>query len=150
MILVTENDLPFDSIPEWLALELDGILVPFFIESGRQRGSMSLQVKFEGIDTIERAREMQGVKVFVSEEFVNVDSVGDMGWKMLVGFHVNDGAHGYIGIVDAVDDSTANILLRIRNGEDTYLIPANEEWITELDMDAGNISMMLPEGLMDL
>ena len=43
---------------DFLALEVDGLLVPFFFEEYRFKGSETALVKFVNIDTQERAKEL--------------------------------------------------------------------------------------------
>ena len=53
------SDDVFDRVDaEYLVLEVDGILVPFFMEEYRFRTDEVALVKFEGIDTVERAAEL--------------------------------------------------------------------------------------------
>ena len=61
----TFTDDVFDRTDEcdYLVLLLDGILVPFFIEEYRFRSDDVALVKFEGIDTAERARMLTNVEV---------------------------------------------------------------------------------------
>lgn len=62
----TFTDDVFDRTDEcdYLVLLLDGILVPFFIEEYRFRSDDVALVKFEGIDTAERARMLTNVEVY--------------------------------------------------------------------------------------
>ena len=45
---------------DYLILDIDGILVPFFIEEYRFKTDSNALMKFDGIDTQERARELTG------------------------------------------------------------------------------------------
>ena len=49
---------------DYLVLELDGILVPFFMEEYRFRSDSTALVKFEDIDTQDRARELTNCDVY--------------------------------------------------------------------------------------
>lgn len=61
----TFNDDIFDRVEcDYLVLLLDGILVPFFIEEYRFRSDDVALVKFEGIETAERARMLTNVEVY--------------------------------------------------------------------------------------
>ena len=53
---------------------------------------------------------------------------------------------GLIGTIDSVDDSTQNILFQVGK----RLIPAAEDWITDINHKERNIHMSLPEGLLEL
>jgi 16S rRNA processing protein RimM len=63
---------------------------------------------------------------------------------------VVDSKTGPLGTVDAVDDSTPNILFQVRDGGRERIIPANPEWITRVDRKNRTLMYNLPEGLTEL
>ena len=70
---------------DYLFLEVDGILVPFFFEEYRFRNDDTALVKFEGIDSAEKATELTGCDVFFARELV-ADNDGELSWNEIVGF----------------------------------------------------------------
>ena len=67
---------------------------------------------------------------------------------VLVGFSIVDAQTGaVVGSIADIDDSTANILFELSDGR---LIPAADEFISQIDKDKRQISMRLPEGLLEL
>ena len=62
-----------------------------------------------------------------------------------------DAGRGELGRIEAVDDSTMNVLFEVSglSGEE-YLIPASEEFIDDIDHKERKIYMSLPEGLLAL
>ena len=130
------DDDVFDRVDaDYLVLSLDGILVPFYMEEYRFRSDETALVKFCGIDTQERARELTGTDVYFS-------------LSMFVGFALVDAATGrQVGTIAAVDDATANLLFELEDGR---LIPANDELITDIDQDRQTVTMQIPEGLLEL
>lgn len=136
---------------EYLVLDIDGILVPFFMESYRFNGSSSALVKFCGIDSQERARDLTGCAVFFPRKLS--DSTDDeLSWAEIVGFTLIDENSGStVGTIRSVDDSTANLLFEVDSPEgEQMLIPANEDLIDSFDADRCELRMRLPEGLLDL
>ena len=68
----TFNDDIFDRVEcDYLVLLLDGILVPFFIEEYRFRSDDVALVKFEGIETAERARMLTNVEVYFPKKYMD-------------------------------------------------------------------------------
>ena len=138
----------FDRVDaDYLVLDIDGILVPFFMEEYRFRSDTVCLVKFSGIDTQQRAQELTGCDVFfpraLAEEGDEMPSLAS-----LVGFEiVNDADGETIGRIAAIDDSTVNILFELENGT---LIPASDELITDIDAERRTIKMNIPEGLLDI
>ena len=68
----------------------------------------------------------------------------------VISAHNVDSHAGALGSVHAVDDSTPNILFLVRDGERERIIPANAEWITEVDRKNRTLMYNLPEGLAEL
>lgn len=59
------DDDIFDRVDaDYLVLELDGILVPFFMEEYRFRSDTVCLVKFVDVDTQQRAQELTGCDIF--------------------------------------------------------------------------------------
>ena len=142
------DDDIFDRVDaDYLVLDIDGILVPFFMEEYRFRSDTICLVKFKGIDTQQRAQELTGCDVFfprsLAEEGDEMPSL-----SMLVGFEIISVPDGSaIGKIAAIDDSTANILFEL---EDGTLIPANDNLIEMIDADQQQIKMEIPQGLLAL
>lgn len=129
---------------DYLVLEIDGILVPFFIEEYRFRSDETALVKFCDIDTQERAAELTGTGVFFPRHIAE-SAGGDMSWAAIIGYEITDAATGRTaGRIAAVDDSTINTLFELDNG---MLVPAAADLIEEVDAEKRRIVMRLPEGL---
>ena len=138
----------FDRVDaDYLILSIDDILVPFFIEEYRFKTDSNALMKFEGIDTQERARELTGCEVYFPHELADSDE-DTISWAAIVGFDITDAdSNRTIGRIAAVDDSTINILFELEDGR---LIPASEDLITAIDQQARTITMRLPNGLLNL
>ena len=132
---------------DYLILRVDGILVPFFIEEYRFKSDANAIVKFDGIDTQERARELTGCDVYFPRSLAEGDD-GDISWSILVGFDILEAQSGKaVGRIAAIDDATMNILFELEDGR---LVPASEDLITAIDQEARTITMHIPEGLLEL
>lgn len=142
------DDDVFDRVDaDYLILDIDGILVPFFIEEYRFRSDTTALMKFEGIDTQERARELTGSDVYFPRNLAASDD-DSISWSAIVGFDIIDAiTNKSVGRIASIDDSTLNILFCL---EDGHLIPASEDLITQIDQQARTITMHLPAGLLDL
>lgn len=136
-----------------LIVENDGILVPFYVESIRPKGTTSYLVKLEGINSEEEASIFVNNEISIlkkdAEEWLD-DTFEDLG--ELIGYSViEDKTRVEIGRVERIDDSTSNILLILTDKDDEQIyIPFNEDLIVEIDDENQVIKMNLPEGLVDL
>ena len=146
------TDDVFDRVEaDYLVCPMDGILVPFYLEDYRFRSNSAALVKFEGVDTEEQARRMVGVEVYFPKALAEEAGDGEYAWNYFEGFTVVDAGRGELGRIEAVDDSTMNVLFEVSglSGEE-YLIPASEEFIDDIDHKERKIYMSLPEGLLSL
>ena len=142
------DDDVFDRVDaDYLILKVDGIFVPFFIEEYRFKSDSNAIIKFEDIDTQERARELTGADVYFPRSLAENDDE-NLSWPVLVGFDIIEASNGRtIGRIASVDDSTLNILFCLDDGR---LIPASENLITAIDQQTRTLTMHIPEGLFDL
>ena len=131
---------------DYLILEIDGILVPFFMEEYRFRSDSLALVKFCDIDTQQRASELTGCNVFFPRELAEEDDMPSL--SSLVGFDLVEADNDKkVGTIASIDDSTANILFELEDGK---LIPAIDDLIIRIDMQKRTITMQIPEGLLDI
>lgn len=146
----TFTDDIFDRVEDcdYLVLLLDGILVPFFIEEYRFRSDNVALVKFEGIDSTEKAQTLTNVEVYYPVKFMD-DQEEISSWNYFIGFRVEDIHHGCLGTVVDVDDATMNVLFVIENGDEEVLLPAHEEFILDIDRKKKILKVDIPDGLLD-
>ena len=148
----TFTDDIFDRVDcDYLICLLDGIFVPFFIEEYRFRSDSTALVKREGIETAERARMFTNVEVYFPVKHAEEAEDGELSWNFFVGFRMEDVRHGELGEVVEVDTATVNTLFVVEqeDGEE-LLIPAQEEFIVEINQEKKLITVELPEGLLNL
>ena len=143
------DDDVFDRVDaEYLVLKLDGIFVPFFMEEYRFKSDSVALVKFEGVDTQERARELTGVEVYFPRELAEQDEEAELSYSALVGYTLIDNNSGKpVGTIAYVDEQTINIMFELEDGR---LIPASEELIVDVDQKNRTITLDIPEGILDL
>lgn len=143
------DDDVFDRVDaEYLVLKLDGIFVPFFMEEYRFKSDSVALVKFEGVDTQERARELTGVEVYFPRELAEQDEEAELSYSALVGYALIDSNSGKpVGTIAYVDEQTINIMFELEDGR---LIPASEELIVDVDQKNRTIILDIPEGILEL
>ena len=142
------DDDVFDRVDaDYLILDIDGILVPFFLEEYRFKSDANALVKFDGIDSLERAKELTGCDVYFPRELSNEDDE-HISWAEIIGYKLVDSETGTVaGTIASVDDSTINTLFELEDGR---LIPASEELIQKIDTKKYQIEIKLPEGILEL
>ena len=142
------SDDIFDRVDaEYLILEIDGILVPFFMEEYRFRNDSICLVKFCDVDTQQQASELTGCNVYFPRELAETDDEMPS-LSELVGFCIVDAeTKNVIGTIESIDNQTVNILFELDDGT---LIPASDDLIADIDMKKREITMHIPEGLLAL
>ena len=142
-----DDDIFDTADADYLILDIDGILVPFFLEEYRFRNDSLALVKFCDVDTQQRASELTGCDVYFPRSVADED--GDApSLAMLVGFSIVDASDGkVVGKIAVIDDSTQNVLFEL---EDGTLIPASDELITNIDTNRQQIIMNIPQGLLEI
>lgn len=136
---------------DYLVLDMEGILVPFFMEEYRFRSDEVALMKFCDIDTEERARELTGTEVYFPRAIAE-ESKDELSWAQIIGFKLLDSKTGKVlGEIVSVDDSTINLLFEIKTETDgERLIPANENLIKGIDKAQQTIEVEIPDGLLEL
>ena len=142
------DDDIFDRVDaDYLVLEVDGILVPFFMEEYRFRSDSLALVKFCDIDTLDRAAELTGCDVYFPRALAE-EADEQLSLSSLIGFGLFEAGSGKkVGTIADIDDSTANILFELEDGR---LIPATDDLITDINTKDRTIKMEIPEGLLEL
>ena len=137
---------------EYLVLEIDGILVPFFWEEYRFKNSETAIFKFENISNEQRAREIVGRAVYYPTAHVPSESeAGLSSLKALTGFSVYLPDGRLLGRVEEVDDRSANVLLTISCADGRQrLVPFHPDFVIRFDLPGRSLHLDLPDGLLEL
>ena len=133
---------------DFVAADIDGILVPFFFEYTKQKNNDTIIAKIERMESAEQVRFLTNREVYIPREWVEESE--NITWGYFRGFTAKESTLGFLGEIVDVDDSTINTLFVVeRNGEE-ILIPAQEEFIAEMNHEGRYIVFELPEGLISL
>lgn len=133
---------------DFVACDIDGILVPFFFETRRTKNSDTLIVKIERMDSAEEVRFLTNREAYIPRQWTEESEV--MSWSYFRGFTAIDETLGEIGEITDIDDSTINTLFVIDNDGEEILVPVQEEFIMGIDQENREIIFNLPEGLVSL
>lgn len=133
---------------DFVACDIDGILVPFFFETRRTKNSDTLIVKIERMESAEEVRFLTNREAYIPREWTE-DSEA-LSWSFFRGFIAVDENLGELGEITDIDESTINTLFVIDNDGEEILVPAQEEFIIGIDQENREILFNLPEGLVTL
>lgn len=148
------DDDVFDRVDaDCLFLEVDGLLVPFFIDEYRFRSNETALMTFSGIDSEEKAAELTGCDVYFPRSLADDGSDAETVSKAeIIGYEIINAADGQAaGTVEAVDDATLNTLLELTTREGKkILLPVSGDLIKDVDRKSRTITMIIPEGILSL
>ena len=136
---------------EFLMVEVEGGLVPFFIsqEGINFRTSTTVSLAFDDLDTADKVRPFCGCRIFLPNDVVQ-DLVADGELSELMDYTVFDQEKGLLGKIIQVDDFSGNVVLTIQHGKQEILVPLSDDFITELNEEKQELHLNCPEGLVDL
>lgn len=135
---------------DYLILKIDGILVPFFIEEYRFKSDTTAIIKFEGIDSVEKARRYTNTDIFYPKANINEEDTEEISINYFIGYNVNDIHHGYIGKICDIDDKNVNMLVFVEKDDgEEIIIPFHEDLIKNIDHKKRSITFDLPEGMIE-
>jgi len=148
---LTFTDDIFDrSECDYIVCKIDGLLVPFFMEKYRFKSDTTAFFKLEGIDTAEKARSLVNAEIYFPKKYAETVPLTELTWNSFIGYRVMDDDFGCLGEITNVENSTINTLFIIDNKEKQFLVPAQEDFILDLNQKERTMLMHLPDGLLDL
>lgn len=135
---------------DYLICEVDGILVPFFLEEYRFRSDSTALVKFEDLESAEAVRFLVNSEVFLEKKYQEELDEDEVSLNYFIGFKMVE-EDKEIGTIIDIDDNTENWLFIVeRPNGDEVMIPAHEEFIAEIKQEEKIMVMDLPLGLLEL
>jgi len=135
---------------ESLFIEINGQMIPFFIDACRETGNSAWKVKLHDVETEEKARQLVNCSIFLLLSMLPKKDKKKLEPFALNGYKVIDDVKGEIGSVAKVLEMPQQLILEIRFGSKEILIPANEEIIYKIDHKNKIIFLNSPEGLIDI
>jgi 16S rRNA processing protein RimM len=142
MTFMFDDDV-FDRVDaDYLVLDVDGILVPFFITDYRFRTDETALILFDGIETQEQARALTNTDVYFPRALSDNDAP-HLSWDDFIGYTINN----HPSPITHIDTTTENVLFELENGA---LIPAADDLIVDINNEEKTITMNIPEGLFDI
>ena len=135
---------------ESVFVEIDNILVPFFIEHILIRNKGFAVVKFEDVNTEEKARRLLKKKLYLPLDFLDDLEDDEFYLFEVEGFKVIDAVHGDIGNIVKILDYKTNPMYEINFNGKEILIPKQDQFFDRIDWDTETIYLKAPEGLIDM
>ncbi len=147
--LDTDEPALYDNL-DAIFIDLRGNLVPFFVVSSQLHKSNLLRLKFEDVNTEADADALMKTEMYLPMDLLPKLEGDKFYFHEVIGFTINDQDFGEVGILQGINDSTAQSLFEIDRDGIEILIPMNDEFIVKVDRKNKTILLNTPEGLIDL
>ena len=136
---------------ESVFVALGSNLIPFFIEKSLLQKGNKLRVKFEEINTQQDAESILNTEVYLPLSILPKLTGNKFYFHEIIGFKAIDKNKGFIGVIEAVNDSAAQTFLEIQHDNSTtILVPLLDTFIKNVDRVNKTLHIEAPEGLIDL
>jgi 16S rRNA processing protein RimM len=140
------EDLPLES----LFVEMNGALVPYFVEQIKFHPNSTAFLFLEDQDHVDKVQELVRKKVYYPTKLVPARDPDDFRWSDLKGFQVIDEVHGPIGLIQEVHDFPHQYVASVDFNGNELMFPLNEDLIVSIIAQDHVLEVHLPEGLVDL
>lgn len=151
LIIEAKNPKFIENIKESVFLEIDGILVPFFISELKTKGTDRARVKFEWIDSETQAKKLLNCSIYLPTKDISLSDIDfENNYELLKGFIVSDNTYGELGAVNYFIESDNNPLISITYKSQEILIPIHPNLIKEINQRKKTILIECPKGLIDI
>lgn len=135
---------------ESVFVEIDGKLIPFFLEYIRLRNNSYAVVKFELVDTEKQVNLLLRKDLFLPLEVLPETEGNEFYYFEIEGYKVIDEKHGEIGIVMGIIDLSGNPIIQIDANDKEILIPKQNEFIDKVDRENQILYIKAPPGLIEM
>lgn len=135
---------------ESMFVDINGHLVPFFIEKASLHKEKFLRTKFEDIDSESDADDIVGKDVYLPLTALPKLEGNKFYYHEVIGFDAVDQRLGNFGTIVKISDNGVQALFEIQKGEALILVPLIDAFIVEVNRGNKSIVFNTPEGLIDL
>jgi len=135
---------------ESIFVDLGNNLIPFFIEKSLLQKGNQLRVQFEDMYTEEEADGILKADVYLPLDLLPKLSGDKFYFHEVIGFKIVDVNFGFVGIIEGVNDKTAQPLFEVSNGDRELFIPMIDHFIKKVDRENSTIEVETPKGLIEL
>lgn len=128
--------------------ENEEVLVPFFIDTIREKNTKQLLLSFLDYGSLESVDYLLNRKTFLPKNLLSDNFSNEL--YSIEGYSVIDKDQGYLGKVSQLLNFSGNKLIEVKNETSEILIPVNEESIINIDDKSKEVIINIPKELIYL
>ncbi|MEN4759253.1 MULTISPECIES: ribosome maturation factor RimM [unclassified Chryseobacterium] len=150
VILKLDTDQPelYNKL-ESIFVEINGLLVPFFIAKSAWSKLDALNIAFKNSSEA-LVDQSLGKNVYLPLTSLPKLTGKQFYYHEIIGFEILDENDNNCGVIRSVNDQTAQVYFITNLDGKEVVIPMIKDWIIEVDREERTIKMQLPEGLIDV
>lgn len=133
-----------------LFLEVNGKLVPYFVESFKMPQKNTAYIYLEDVDHIDKAFPLAKKDIYLPNKLKPKKKKNEFGLKDLLNFIAIDVNEGELGEIIQLQELPQQLIATVHYQNKEVLFPLNEAVIQSIDVVKGIVMVDLPEGLLDI
>ena len=151
LILNLDTDEPeiYENLQS-IFININGKLIPYFIEKSILQKKSTLRIKFEDINSEQEASSIINKAVYLPLENLHKLQGKKFYYHEIIGYNVVDSNYGDIGLIIKVDDTSSQSIFIVKNEGGEILIPINDNIIETINRENKTVYISAPNGLIDL
>lgn len=150
VLLKLDTDQPdFYNKLDSVFIEINGLLVPFFVEKQQWQKNITKIISFKNISE-KMVEQIIGKDVYLPLATLPPLSGNQFYYHEVIGFELKDENNHSCGTIVSINDQTTQHYFILDLAGKEVIIPIIKDWILEVNRDEKFIKMQLPDGLMDV
>jgi 16S rRNA processing protein RimM len=133
-----------------LFIEIEKKLVPFFVDTAKLQQNKTGYFYLEDIDHVDKAKELLRKSVYLTNDKKPVRDPDEFYLSDLKGYIVHDKKHGELGEIIEIKELPQQDIAVVHYKFKELMFPLNDDFIIEIDGEAGILRVDLPDGLVDV
>jgi len=117
--------------------------------NSRPQGKLAI-VQLQGINSRDAAESLQGGEIWVDKSKFPGLELGEYYWHQFVGMQAVTDTGIELGEISGLFATKAHDIMVITGAGREYMIPVNDEIITQIDTEAGKVIIAPPAGLLEV
>ena len=149
--IIIDKDAPIapTSLDEVLVL-VGKKLVPYPFTQFKLTPKGNALARFEGMSSDADVNRVKNMSLYLSKSLLPTLDKDDYYLHDLVSCKLIDKKTGEIGIINEVNNQTAQTILFVDTEKEEIVIPFVDDFIVKIDTDSKEVILDLPEGIIDL
>ena len=146
--LYNETNIDIEPLANYLYLEINNELIPYFTERITKINSNSFLIKFEDVNSENEANKIIKKKVYIKNEFLIKNKQNSE--ENLIGYNVINFNKTHLGKVSKVNKRLIQKLIFVKNNNKEFCFPFHKSFIKKTDKEKKILFVEISEQIINL